>query len=281
MMLKTLMVALDGSADSQPAVELGLAWAERHGSVLVGCTVVDEPGIRVSEATMFSEGYVGLGPGDASLLAQARADREDALRRFEDACRARGVRCQTLLDYGMPHARIVGESHRYDLILIGQKTHFEHGWATESDGTLQHVIQESPRPVVVVPTLPADAIRGPVLVAFDGSLRSSQALYDFVASGLGAGRAVHVLSVDREHEVAERIVEKAVAFLKSHDLDAQAHPFDGAYQAQHAIVGAIRRLEAALLVIGAYGQTPLREFFLGSTTRQLLETAGTPVFCAH
>lgn len=279
MMLRTILVAVDGSDDSRPAIDLALAWAARHQARLVGCAVVDEPGIRLSQATVFPEGYGA--PGDASLLALARADREEALRRFEDACRAAGVPCGTQLEYGTPHVRLVAEAHRFDLVLVGLHTHFEHGWAVEADSTHHHLLQESPRPVVTVPALPDKPLDGPVLVAFDGSLRSSQALYDFTASGLGAGRPIHVLSVDREHDVAERTVEKAVAFLHSHDLDAQPHPFDGAYQPQHAIVGAIQQLAASLLVIGAYGQGPIREFFLGSTTRNLLEGAGIPVFTSH
>ncbi len=281
MMLKSILVALDGSADCQPSLDLGLAWAERHGSLLVGCAVVDEPGIRVSEATVFSEGFAGVDAGEGMLLARARSQMEEILRLFEERCGERNVRCQTRLDYGTPHVRLVAESHRYDLVLMGQRTHFEHGWTTESDETLHRVIQECPRPVVIVPALPADPAGGPVLLAFDGSLRSSQALYDFTASGLGRGREVHVLSVDREHEVAERLVEKALMFLHHHEIDAQAHPFDGAFQPQHAILGALNKLSASLLVIGAYGHSPLRKFFLGSTTRELLENAGLPVFCAH
>ncbi|GIW88511.1 MAG: universal stress protein UspA [Isosphaeraceae bacterium] len=279
MMLRTLMVAIDGSADGQPAIDLALALATRHGSRLVGCAVVDEPGIRLSQASVFPEGYGA--PGDASLLAHARTECEAALARFEAACRAAGLSASTHLDYGTPHARLADEAHRFDLVLIGLHTHFEHGWITEPDSTHQHLLQECPRPVISVPALPDNPLDGPVLVAFDGSLRSSQALYDFVASGLGVGRPIHVLSVDREHDIAERTVEKAVSFLHAHQLDAQPHPFDGAYQPQHAIVGAVQRLNASLLVIGAFGQGPIREFFLGSTTRSLLEGAGIPVFTAH
>ena len=47
------------------------------------------------------------------------------------------------------------------------------------------------------------------------------------------------------------------------------------------ILGKIRYLEASLLVMGAYGQPVLREFFLGSVTRTVLKESPVPVFCSH
>ena len=38
-------------------------------------------------------------------------------------------------------------------------------------------------------------------------------------------------------------------------------------------------LEAGLLVMGAYGQPAIREFFLGSVTRKVLKESSIPVFC--
>ena len=42
-----------------------------------------------------------------------------------------------------------------------------------------------------------------------------------------------------------------------------------------------RRLKAGLLVMGAYGQPVLREFFLGSVTRTILEESPVPLFLYH
>ena len=40
-------------------------------------------------------------------------------------------------------------------------------------------------------------------------------------------------------------------------------------------------LDAGMLVMGAYGQSVLREFFLGSVTRMILQECRVPVFCFH
>ena len=39
--------------------------------------------------------------------------------------------------------------------------------------------------------------------------------------------------------------------------------------------------DAGLLVMGAHGQSMLREFFLGSMTRTVLKESSIPVFCYH
>ena len=47
------------------------------------------------------------------------------------------------------------------------------------------------------------------------------------------------------------------------------------------ILEQVRRLKAGLLVMGAYGQPALREFFLGSVTRKVLEESPVPLFLYH
>jgi nucleotide-binding universal stress UspA family protein len=47
------------------------------------------------------------------------------------------------------------------------------------------------------------------------------------------------------------------------------------------ILETVQMRDAGLLVMGAYGQPVLREFFLGSTTRTILEKCPVPVFLYH
>jgi nucleotide-binding universal stress UspA family protein len=43
----------------------------------------------------------------------------------------------------------------------------------------------------------------------------------------------------------------------------------------------VRSLGAALLVMGAYGQPVLLEFFVGSVTRTMLQASPVPLFLFH
>ena len=44
-MLQSLLVGVDGSEYSEAAVELGIRWAQRSGTVLVGLGIIDAPTI--------------------------------------------------------------------------------------------------------------------------------------------------------------------------------------------------------------------------------------------
>ena len=59
-----------------------------------------------------------------------------------------------------------------------------------------------------------------------------------------------------------------------HALSSSAPP-------EEVILEQVRCLNAGLLVMGAYGQPVLREFFIGSVTRTLLNESPVPIFCFH
>jgi nucleotide-binding universal stress UspA family protein len=278
-MLKTLMVGLDGSDDAVPALDLGLRWARAHDALLVGCGVVDVPGIELSEATVYAEGYGFAGPIDQGLVAEATGRVESTLERFARLCRAEGVRCEAIEEAGTPCEELLAEAQRFDLLLLGRRTHFAFGWPRRGDATLKRALRESARPVVVVPDVgPGDD--APVVVAFDGEAPSARALAAFEATGLGRGRALHVATAGRDREAAEALADRAVDFLRHHDLDARPRAVaDGGPPAEFVLREA-RRLDAGLIVMGACGRSPLRELF-GSTTRAVLERSQVPVFCVH
>jgi nucleotide-binding universal stress UspA family protein len=279
LMLKTIMIGLDGSPDSLAALNLGLRWAKRHDALLVGGGVVDLPGIELSEATVYAEGYGYAGPVDEGLVAEAQGRVESALERFARLCQAEGVRCETLESTGTPHVELLAESQRYDLLLLGRRTHFAFGWLRDGDSTLKRVLRDSARPVVMAPD-PGPGDDGPVVLAFDGSAPAARALAAFEATGLGRGRALHVVAADRDRQAAAVLADRAVDFLRFHDLDATPRPIAGDSPVADAVLGEVERLGAGLLVMGAFGHSAIRELF-GSTTRGALERSKVPVFCSR
>ena len=277
-MIKSLLVGLDGSAEADAALELGIDWARRADALLVGLAVVDEPGIHGAEEVWLGEVYFRA--IDAQLTADARRAADRVLERAAIRCAEAGVAFKPLEDVGTPHERIVVEAQRFDLIVVGQRTHFRFGWQDAADDTLRRVLRENPRPVVAVPPTPA-AAGDAVVVAFDGSVPAARALQAFLCSGLGQGRAVHVVAIAPEKLEAARTADRAVEYLGSHDL--KAHPVAIAESGPPAasLCGRLEPLGAGLLVMGAYGKSGLRELFIGSTTKAVLRDCPVPVFLSH
>jgi nucleotide-binding universal stress UspA family protein len=278
-MLKTILVGLDGSEDSRPAIKLALAWGKAHDARVIGFAVYDEPGVLGAEGALLGGGDHGA--VDRTIESEARSRVDEVIRGFQDQAARAEVRSETLLARGTPHEQLLTEAHRFDLVMLGKRTHFEYGWRNGSDATLERVVQECSRPVVVVPPPESEVEPGPVVAAFDGSVHASRALYAFEASGLARSRVVHVVCVDKERGVAERTAERGAEFLRNHEVDARPLPFDGEFPPLEAILGATIELSASLLVMGAYGHSQLRELLLGSTTRTVFGRSTVPVFCAR
>ncbi len=273
-MLKSILVGLDGSAYSTSAVELGIRWARQFDALLVALGVIDEP--TISRAEMVPLGASSFKQHrDEVVLARARREVEQFLEQFALRCAEAGVASKLLEDVGMPYDQILLEAQRYDLILLGQRTYFH--FATEDDPceTLKKVLKSTPRPVVTVPEKLGDGTR--VVIAYDGSLQAARALQAFQVSGLADSQEVHVVTVGDNRIEAARHADRAVEFLRFHDIKAQPHGLEAA-PAGEVILDQARQLDARLLVMGAYGQPTLREFFLGSVTRTALKTSTIPLF---
>jgi nucleotide-binding universal stress UspA family protein len=276
-MLRSILIGLDGSHDGEAAVDLGLSWARAHDALAVGVSIVDETGILASEQAMFAAGHHAA--FDEPLVELARHRSLEILEQFKRRCHELQVHCKALSESGMPYVRLVEEAQRCDLVVLGQRTHFEYGWQEQADETLARVLKDSPRPVVVVPRSP---ISGEVaVVAYDGSLQASRALYAFEASGLARFRSVDVVSVDPIRGVAARHANRAVEFLRNHDIEAGDHVVETHDKPGEVILQEVRRRDTGLLVMGAYGKSTLREFLIGSVTRSILEKSPVVVFCYH
>lgn len=276
-MLKRILIGVDVLDEVSSAMELGLRWAKTHGARVVGIGVVDESGIDITESMMYPRGLVAsLTP---SLVSQIHDEFQLNLRRFADRCAAEGVPCGTLEAVGSPHATILAEAQRHDLLLLDRGSHFEFGWEGEPGQTLARLMKDSPRPIVATPdTLPDGEA---VVVAYDGSLQASRALFAFLTLGLAEGHDVHIVSVATEQGEAVRIAERARDYLEAHDVAATIHAFESALHPAGILLEQLHRLDAGLVVMGAYGRRTLREYFVGSVTRGVLAETPTPIFCFH
>jgi nucleotide-binding universal stress UspA family protein len=276
-MLRTILIGLDGTDDGAAAMRLGIRWAQRYEAITAGIAVVDEPGIELSETAMFSGSrhVAVVGP----LVATSRRQAKELLSEFARRCDEAKVAYRLVEATGTPYVEILAEAQRYDVILIGTATHFAFGWRDEPDETLFKILRDCPRPVIAVPHAPAEG--DAVVVAYDGSLQAARALAAFEASGLGRNRDIHLLGVAAELRAAARHLDRAGEYLRFHNLRVTTHAVDTPLLPEDVILKYLERHHAGLLVMGAYGEPRLREFFLGSVTRSMLRTSPVPLFLAH
>jgi nucleotide-binding universal stress UspA family protein len=144
---------------------------------------------------------------------------------------------------------------------------------------LHEILKGCPRPAIVVPGTPPAA--GPVVVAYDGSAQAARALEAFASSGFMKGQDVHVVALHADEKTAGRWTEVAADYLRSHGYRASGHAERSAGPVGDAILQAVRRHAARLLVMGAYGRSSIREFFFGSVTQRVLRETAVPVLLDH
>ena len=266
-MLRRILIGLGGSDESRSALELGLRWATRRNAEIVGLAIVDDPG------TQFIDEFVAEESRPATSSARPVSPAHDwFIRRCEEA----GVKCLVREAMGSPHLRILAEVQRHDLVLMGQRSHFEYGWEGVAGETLAKLMPACPRPVITVP----DVLTGSesVVIAFDGSLPAARALAAFEATGLGLGQEVHVVSVGPNRQEAAERADRAVDFLTAHGIEARPDPVETDSPPAEAILRKVVQAGAGLLVMGANGHPVFREFVFGSVTRSVLKTCSVPVF---
>ncbi len=180
-MLKTLLVALDGSACSLTATTLALDWARRFDARLLGLGIVDEVSIHRPEP-------VPLGAGaykktrDEARMADAHHRVAVFVAEFRARAAGAGVHAEVLEEQGEPAARIVFEAQRADVVILGRETHFNFEAPERRDATLAQMVRSSPRPIVLVPqTVPGGT---GVLVAYGGGREAARTLQLFALLGL-------------------------------------------------------------------------------------------------
>ena len=274
-MLRSALVALDGSPYSESAVALAIDWAKRYGARLLGLGVLDAPSIRGAEP-------VPLGAG-AFKQARDKARLVDAHRRvvefladFHARSKVAGVAAEALEDIGDPAARILREAQRCDVVILARETHFHYGTEAQPDETLAEVLRGSPRPVVVVPRELPDG-QG-IVLAYGGGREAARTLQTFQLLGLASGEAIEVVSIHRDGTEAETLAHLAGEYLAAHGASHRLRAIASAIPPAEVLLEEVRRLRPRLLVMGAHGHHPLRDLFGTSVTRAVLRACPVPAF---
>jgi nucleotide-binding universal stress UspA family protein len=274
-MLRSALVALDGSPYSETAVALAIDWAKRYGARLLGLGVLDVPSIRGAEPVPLGAGAYKKARDEARLV-EAHRRVVDFLADFRARSKAAGIAAEVLEDIGDPAARILREAQRCDVVILARETHFHFETQEQPDETLAQVLRGSPRPVVIVPReLPEG--QG-VVLAYGGGREAARTLQTFQLLGLAAGEPIEVVSIHRDGAEAETVAHLAGEYLTAHGAPHRLRAIASAAPPAQVLLEEVRRARPRLLVMGAHGHHPLRDLFGTSVTRAVLRTCPVPAF---
>ncbi|HZD57616.1 MAG TPA: universal stress protein, partial [Anaerolineales bacterium] len=138
---------------------------------------------------------------------------------------------------------------------------------------LSYLIRSCPRPILAVPQN-ATPINKPLL-AYDGSLKSEEAL--FVAAYIASkwGVPLTILTVVEHGSTGENTLNRARRYLQDYSVEA-AYILSRAVNVTASILETAQSTSSDLIIMGGYTAVPVLEVVLGSTVDQILRESPIP-----
>ncbi len=268
----TLMVhAEPGSLGSQRVAFAGRL-ARELDARLIGVAALSLTPYLVNDTTG------GYAPDErvANLVRSLEADLKEAGEAFRRDTAGADIEVRTVDDY--PAATLARNARAADLIVVSPKSRAP----AHKEPDPGEVAVRAGKPVLIVPLNAHRLELDTAVFAWNDSRecrRTAQAALPF----LQRARRVVVCGVcesDRNEAVGAQLID-VVAALKRQGVAAEAEicePQDGV---ANALTQALRRHDADLLVMGAYGHSRAAELVFGGTTQHFLRTPPCCVLMAH
>ncbi|WP_417517910.1 universal stress protein [Minwuia sp.] len=279
---KRILACIDASAYATSVSDLA-AWAADRLSASVEVLHVVQRKDAVAARKDLS-GAIGLGVKSDLLEELTRIDEAEARLAIERGRLLLDASVKRLRDAGiaevMPLHRhggivetIIEREQDSVVVVIGKRGASGEFAADHLGSKVERVVRSSAKPVIVAPL----AFRPPdtAVIAYDGSALSLKAIEIVASSDLFDGMAVHLVSAGPDHASQRSKLEQAAARLTGRRGEIVTKMLDG--QADRAIRDYVADLPAGMLVMGAYGHSPLRRLIVGSTTTTMIRTVDAPI----
>jgi nucleotide-binding universal stress UspA family protein len=277
-MIKSILVALDGSEHSETASRYALWLAERLQATVTGLHVIDVVSIEGSGSFLHDiSGSMGFEPylDFSSKMREALHERgRTLLDGFLAACQERGLRGDSQLLTGIVANEICEQARTADIVIVGHRGLNERFSTGLLGGTTESVARKCPKPVLVCPMQFRPITRA--LLAYDGSQRAAAAMREAAELAAALTLPLGVLHVGKDDGAGQKAVEEARRYLGAYPLDCE-FLVRGGY-ANETILDVMGEQAYDLLFIGAYGHSRIIEMVLGSTTEYVLRNSPAPLF---
>ncbi|MDR6963302.1 universal stress protein [Shewanella putrefaciens] len=164
------------------------------------------------------------------------------------------------------------ESHAR-LVVMGRQGE-QHQDQTQAIGShLENVVRTLKQPILVVMAEFTAPKR--FMIAYDGSVTARKALDRVVSSPLLKGLECHLVMVSDEQSQATAELALVAESLIAANFNVVTAVCQGEVQAALEVYQVTHQIE--LMVMGAYGHSRIREFFVGSNTTRMISKSHIPL----
>lgn len=195
---------------------------------------------------------------------------------IEHPQKADAVTCSFRRSQGLFFRAVAQAAELSDLVAFGVVSGAD---AAELSEGFVEVLTRSGRPVLLSAEAPSEIGRK-IVLGWDGGASAARALTAALPY-LEKAERITILNIQRA-PLRDAGFGEVQEYLALHGLSAGAETVElGARQIGDALLDGAVRLDADLLVMGAYGRGSLRESVFGGTTAHIRSHATLPIFMAH
>jgi nucleotide-binding universal stress UspA family protein len=286
-MIKTVLVPATGSDRDAVVFAAALSVARRFSAHLEFLHVRPDAAALAVSMAVDGSGATMVGSLMNQLEQEAALREEKAQQSFRgfcerealeirDAAPGSGPSAQWFREIGTEPQWIVEYGRAADLLVIGRPGEDER----VSLDTLEMALLESGRPLLIPAAAPLAAFPETVAIAWKSTPQTARALTGALAF-LSIAKKIVILTVAEDQDPPESEAERLATTLRWHGvpvsiLHLQA---DGRAAADPLLSAAAE--QAALLVMGGYGHSRLREWIFGGFTLRVLRDAEVPILMMH
>ena len=279
-----IYACIDGMPAAASVVDWAAWAAQRLQAPLQLLHVLDEP-VALPPVGDFS-GALGFGAQEmlqqqlGALDEQRSAIAREAGRHvLESACERAAQQGVPEAAQAMPYGELVdvlmGLEDSARLVVLGEHYRTSMPRAVYLSAHVERVVRSLRRPVLVATVAPFVAPER-FVVAFDGSDTARKTLDMVAASPLLRGLPALVAMAAPDTPEHQQQLGNAQAVLRAAGFEAQTALLPG--DPENALPPLLQSQGNAVLVMGAYGHSRIRQLILGSTTTALLRLSPVPVF---
>jgi len=288
-MIKTILVPATGSDGDSTVFASALMVARAFAAHLDFLHV--RPDAAATAVAMASDGGGATMVGGLinRLEKEASQREEKAKQLFQGFCEREGLAlrdapsgsqapsAQWLREIGAEPYWVAEYGRAADLLVIGRPGEDE-GLSLD---TIEGALIDSGRPLLIPPATPLTALPEIIAIAWKATPQAARAL-TAASPFLQIAKQIVILIVGEDQRAPEEEADRLMAGLRWHDVPVSVrHLQPAADRAGPETLLSAAAEHKALLVMGGYGRSRLREWIFGGFTLHVLRGAAVPVLMAH
>lgn len=275
--IRKILVPLDPSKYADSATRQACRIALAHDARVAGMVILDMREIQLTDYP-YGFGYAGFIRDEIGQNRERLGRKADETEeKFSRYCKEQGVDAIDTEFEGVALPLILEAATLFDLMVIGLKTHFHFDSMDDEGKSLIHILERTSTPILAVPAEDKPLKRA--LIAYDGSPSSARALRDFTLFAEHLDLHIDLFLADENGSSLDFHANKALLYLSDHGLKI-GKTIRKTCSATQALKDRVAD-DYDVIVCGMHSRKVVKDIFVGSFTKQLIEAGDKCLFLSH